>query len=419
MSRFRTDGRQSDGREPIVDVDADDLEKSYGETVALSGVSLTVDPGEVVGLIGPNGAGKTTLVRALTGTTVPDSGSVTILGAEPSTVDRNRLSVLPQDFSPPDRLTARELLAYYAGLYDDARDPEAVLEDVGLETAGDTWYENLSGGQQRRVCVGAALVNDPDLLFLDEPTTGIDPAGRRTVWRLLEGLAAGGTTIVLTTHDMAEAERLADRVGLLANGSLLAEGAPLELVAEHGGSSRLKIELESTGDGGNDGDGGDDGDEPNRRDADTSADRQPADTGADSDVPAATDALESLPHPVDSRPGEVIVQDLPPTDIGRVVNALEAAGVSYTGLEWSEPSLEDVYLALAGNLEGGSVSDGGEPGRDGRARDEVATDGGSPGRFGGGRLERVDGSLQTVDDASAAATDERDHETPGRGGDPR
>ncbi|MFC7215171.1 ABC transporter ATP-binding protein [Saliphagus sp. GCM10025334] len=370
MSRSRTDGRQSDGREPILDVDADDLEKSYGETVALSGVSLTVDPGEVVGFIGPNGAGKTTLVRALTGTTDPDSGSVTILGTEPSAVDRNRLSVLPQDFSPPDRLTARELLAYYAGLYDDARDPETVLEDVGLETAGDTWYENLSGGQQRRVCVGAALVNDPDLLFLDEPTTGIDPAGRRTVWRLLEDLAAGGTTIVLTTHDMAEAERLADRVGLLANGSLLAEGAPAELVAEHGGSSRLKIELELAGDG------GDDGDEPNRRDTDTSTDRQCADTGAGSDVPAATTALESLPYAVDLNPDELVVRDLPPTDIGRVVEALEAAGVSYTGLEWSEPSLEDVYLALAGDLESGSVSAGGEPGRDGRARDEVATDGG-------------------------------------------
>ncbi|WP_312909192.1 ABC transporter ATP-binding protein [Natronosalvus caseinilyticus] len=353
MSRSRSDGRQSDGRETIVDVHADDLEKSYGETVALSGVSLTVDPGEVVGLIGPNGAGKTTFVRALTGTTVPDSGSVAILGTEPSAVDRNRLSVLPQDFSPPDRLTARELLAYYAGLYDDARDPETVLEDVGLETAGDTWYENLSGGQQRRVCVGATLVNDPDLLFLDEPTTGIDPAGRRTVWRLLEALAAGGTTIVLTTHDMAEAERLADRVGLLANGSLLAQGAPAELVAEHGGSSRLRIELESAGDS------ADGGDEPSRRNADTRADPHPADTGADSDVPAATDALESLPYPVDSSPAELVVRDLPPTDIGDVVEALEAAGVSYTGLEWSEPSLEDVYLALAGDLEsaGGSLED--------------------------------------------------------------
>ncbi|USZ73113.1 ABC transporter ATP-binding protein [Natronosalvus halobius] len=397
MRRSRTDGSQSDGREPIVDVDvnADALEKSYGETVALSGVSLTVGPGEVVGLIGPNGAGKTTLVRALTGTTVPDSGSATILGAEPSAVDRDRLAVLPQDFSPPDRLTARELLAYYAGLYDEARDPETVLEDVGLEAAGDTWYESLSGGQQRRVCVGAALVNDPDLLFLDEPTTGIDPAGRRTVWGLLEDLAAGGTTIVLTTHDMAEAERLADRVGLLANGSLLAQGAPAELVAEHGGSSRLRIELESTGDGADDSVDGDN--EPSGRDADTSADRQPADTGTDSDVSTATVAFESLPYPVDSSPNELVVRDLPPTDIGDVVEALEAAGVSYTGLEWAEPSLEDVYLSLAGDLEGGSVSAGGEPGREGRARDEVATDGGE--------------CLEAIDERTTEVLDQ--------GGDPR
>jgi len=220
--------------------------------------------------------------------------------------------VLPQEFSPPGRLSARELLAYYSGLYDDARDSDDVLADVGLVDAGDTWYENLSGGQQRRVCVGSALVNDPGLLFLDdEPTTGIDPAGRRTVWRLIEDLAAGGTTVVLTTHDMAEAERLADRVGLLANGSIVAQGTPENLVREHGGSSRLTIE-----------------------------------TAAD------PEAFADLEYPVErpergrgrSPDSAVVVRDIDPAAIGTVVDYLEARGIEYTELSWAEPDLEDVYL---------------------------------------------------------------------------
>ncbi|APX95625.1 ABC transporter ATP-binding protein [Natronorubrum daqingense] len=301
-------------------VDATDLEKTYDETVALSGASLSVGGGEVFALIGPNGAGKTTLVRALTGTTTPDSGSARVLGETPSAIDRDRLGVLPQDFSPPDRLSARELLSYYAGLYDDPRDPDSVLADVGLADAGDTWYEDLSGGQQRRVCVGSTLVNDPDVLFLDEPTTGIDPAGRRTVWRLIEDLAAGGTTVVLTTHDMAEAERLADRVGLLANGSVVARGTPTDLVAEHGGSSRLTIE-----------------------------------------TTAELDAFADLAFPVD-RPEQgrvrarrsndaVVVQEIEPAEIGAVVDFLEGHDLEYTGLSWAEPDLEDVYLTLADETE--------------------------------------------------------------------
>ncbi|AEH37236.1 ABC transporter ATP-binding protein [Halopiger xanaduensis] len=298
-------------------VEATELEKTYGETVALSGATLTIERGEVFALIGPNGAGKTTLVRALTGTTDPDAGEARILGDAPRAVDRDRLGVLPQDFSPPDRLTARELLDYYAGLYDDARDPADVLADVGLVDSADTWYEDLSGGQQRRACVGATLVNDPDLLFLDEPTTGIDPAGRRTVWRLIEELAAGGTTVVLTTHDMAEAERLADRVGLLADGSLVAQGTPEALIAEHGGSSRLTI-----------------------------------DTDAE---PAAFDDLE---YPVDqaadrgrNRDAGVVVREIDPEAIGIVVDYLEANDLAYTGLSWAEPDLETVYLELADATE--------------------------------------------------------------------
>jgi ABC-2 type transport system ATP-binding protein len=286
---------------------ADGVVRRYGETTALSGVSLSVDAGEVFACIGPNGAGKTTLVRTLTGTTDPDGGRVELLGGPPAAVRRERVGLLPQSYAPPDRLTARELLSYYAGLYDDARDPGAVLSDVGLADAGDTRYGDLSGGQRRRACVGAALVNDPDVLFLDEPTTGIDPAGRRDLWSLVESLAADGAAVFLTTHSMAEAERLADTVGLLADGELLAEGSPAHLVAEHGGDVRLLVE-----------------------------------TGAD----AA--ALEGTALRVEGGEDGLVFPGLSPRDIGEAVAALEAAGVEYGALTWREPDLEDVYLSLTG-----------------------------------------------------------------------
>jgi ABC-2 type transport system ATP-binding protein len=287
---------------------ADEVRKSYGDVEALGGVSLSVGAGEVFGLIGPNGAGKTTLVRALTGTTSVD-GRVTVLGTAPDAADANRLSLLPQSFSPSARLTPRELLSYYAGLYETARDPDVVLGEVGLDDAADTWYEKLSGGQQRRTCVGAALVNDPDVLFLDEPTTGIDPAGRRAVWRLIEGLADGGTTVFLTSHSMPEVARLADRVGLLRDGELVAVGSPDELVDAHGGESTLVVETEST--------------------------------------PAATDILTGR-YTVSTTAEGVVVSGVAPREIGDVASALDDAGVTYGSLAWSEPSLEDVYLSLTG-----------------------------------------------------------------------
>ncbi|WP_256404267.1 ABC transporter ATP-binding protein [Haloplanus ruber] len=288
---------------------ADDVRKRYGDVVALDGVSLSITGGEVFGLVGPNGAGKTTLVRALTGTTRCE-GSVGVLGVPPDEVDHARVGLLPQSFHPADRLTARELVAYYAGLYDHARSVEAVLDDVGLADDADTWYENLSGGQQRRACVGTALVNDPDVLFLDEPTTGIDPAGRRSLWRLIDDLAAGGTTVLLTSHSMGEVERLADRVGLLRDGRLVAVGTPESLIAEHGGDSRLVVEAS-----------------------------RPADREA---LAAALDA-EVVEHD-----GRLAVRDVALADVGDVVARLEAAGVDVESFTWAEPDLADVYLRLTG-----------------------------------------------------------------------
>jgi ABC-2 type transport system ATP-binding protein len=303
---------------------AEGVRKTYGDVVALDGVSLSVESGEVFVLIGPNGAGKTTLVRALTGTTTPTGGTADLFGSAPSIIDRSRLGVLPQSFRPYSRLTARELIAYYAGLYDEARPVEDVLADVGMADSADTRYENLSGGQQRRVCLGIALVNDPELLFLDEPTTGIDPAGRRTVQDRIADLAAGGTTVFLTTHDMAEAERLADRVGLLEDGDLVAVGSPAELIDEHGGERRLVIEIEGS-------------------------------------IQEAADVLAGESHGGEYRTevadGDLRVYGVEATAIGAVVATLESAGVEYAEVSWSQPSLEDVYLSLTGEAFEGADGD--------------------------------------------------------------
>jgi ABC-2 type transport system ATP-binding protein len=317
---------------------ATDVRKAYGDVQALTGVSLSVAEGEVFALVGPNGAGKTTLVRALTGTTTPDAGSVELLGAAPADADRERLGVLPQSFAPPERLTGWEVVAYYAGLYDDARDVEDVLAAVGVTDAADASYGDMSGGEQRRVCLGSTLVNDPDVLFLDEPTTGIDPAGRRTVWGRIDEQVAGGTTVVLTTHDMREAQRLADRVGLLADGELVAVGPPEALVAEHAGAPSVVVDVTTT-----------DG----RGEAAEATESEPADP-----VATAVRALEEAGLDASTHGTEVRVQGVAARDVATVADALDAADVTYSELSWREPDLEDVYLALAGETYAPGVSDG-------------------------------------------------------------
>ncbi len=316
----------SDGDEAVLH--AADVGKSYGETTALNGVSLRVSRGEVFGLIGPNGAGKTTLVRGLTGTTRV-RGDVRVFDTSPTAVDPHRIGLLPQEFAPPARLTPQELVEYYGGLYETARDTEDVLADVGLGDSADVRYEALSGGQKRRVCVATALVNEPDLLFLDEPTTGIDPAGRRALWELIDRLAAGGATVFLTSHSMTEVERLADRVGLLRAGRLVATGTPRELVREHGGRNRLVVGVDP-------------------------------EQAASEDGPVATaqDALKRAGFEARLGLEELIVEGVTPAEVGKAVDALEAAGVAYESLTWTEPSLEDVYLRLTGEAFEGSRTPG-------------------------------------------------------------
>jgi ABC-2 type transport system ATP-binding protein len=205
------------------------LRHRYGSVEAVRGVDLGIRRGEIFALLGPNGAGKTTTLEILEGFHARSSGDVAVLGVDPQDGDRawrERIGIVLQDSQPEPELTARECLSLYAGYYAAPRPVDGTLAQVGLAELGHRRCEQLSGGQRRRLDVALALIGGPDLLFLDEPTTGFDPAARRAMWELVEGLRANGTTIVLTTHYMEEAERLADRIAVIVDGRIIAEGTP-------------------------------------------------------------------------------------------------------------------------------------------------------------------------------------------------
>ena len=211
-----------------------DLRKSYNELQALRGVSFEIAQGEIFGLLGPNGAGKTTTVEILEGYRERDGGTVTVLGEDPSTAGldwRERIGVVLQSSSFYDSLTVAENLALFAGYYSQPRPIGDVVELVGLEEKRDALVRSLSGGQRRRLDLGLALVGDPEIVFLDEPTTGFDPEARRRAWQTIASLRDLGKTILLTTHYLEEAERLSDRVAVVRDGEIVALGPPSELTS--------------------------------------------------------------------------------------------------------------------------------------------------------------------------------------------
>ena len=209
-----------------------ELRKSYGEVEAVRGISFDIASGEIFGLLGPNGAGKTTTVEILEGYRERDAGSVTVLGVDPARAGdswREQIGVVLQSSAMYQTLSVAESLALFAGYHERPRDVAEVVQLIGLEEKRDAHVRTLSGGQRRRLDLGLALVGDPELLFLDEPTTGFDPQARRRAWESISSLRSLGKTILLTTHYLDEAERLCDRVAVLRDGRIAAQGRPGEL----------------------------------------------------------------------------------------------------------------------------------------------------------------------------------------------
>jgi ABC-2 type transport system ATP-binding protein len=224
-----------------------DLRKSYGELEAVRGISFEVERGEVFGLLGPNGAGKTTTVEILEGYRERSAGSVSVLGQDPGKATRalrQRVGIVLQSSGFYPRVTVKEAVQHWALLYPKPRDPDEVIALVGLDGKEDARAGDLSGGQHRRLDLALALVGDPEVVFLDEPTTGFDPAARRTAWGVVRALKEMGKTVLLTTHYLDEAQSLSDRVGIVKDGVIVAEGPPAELGV---GGDRYRVSYDSNG----------------------------------------------------------------------------------------------------------------------------------------------------------------------------
>ncbi len=299
---------------PVVAVDG--LVKHYGDTPAVDGISFAVARGEVYGLLGENGAGKTTTVEILEGFRRKTSGSVAVLGCDPGDADRSfrdRIGIVLQSSGIERVLTVGEVLSLYGGCYRRRRSVEECVGLVGLAESVDKRCDRLSGGQRRRLDLALGIIGYPDLLFLDEPTTGFDPAARRGAWDLIRSLCAGGATVLLTSHYLDEVEHLADRVGVLRNGRLIAEGSPGELTA---GTGETTVRF-----------------------------RLPA--GVDpADVAGLLDGAVQL----DSGSTDVVVTTGTPTATLHTLTgwALQR-GHELDGLVVQRPSLEDLFLTLAGD----------------------------------------------------------------------
>lgn len=290
------------------------LVKHYPGTKAVDNISFDVHQGEIFGMVGPNGAGKTTTIECLEGLRRPDGGAIEVLGLDPIRDRyqlRERIGVQFQSAALPDRIKVWEALDLFAAFYRRPADWQPLLEQMGLAEKKDAFFAKLSGGQKQRVFIALALVNNPDLAFLDELTTGLDPQSRRAMWDEVRSIRERGTTVFLTTHFMEEAERLCDRVAIMDHGKIVALDTPQHLIDSLGAENRVVFEM---------------------------------------DAPSGEEALHAVPGVVRvERIGErVVVYGQKDGLVSGVVAALETGGIRFENLRTEQPTLEDVFLALTG-----------------------------------------------------------------------
>lgn len=296
-------------------IEVENLYKSYGPVEAIRGVSFAVEEGEVFGLLGPNGAGKTSTVEILEGLREPDRGRVSVCGLNPQEAGnhfKEIIGAILQSTNLPEKLRVKEALDLFAELYARHADTGELLRRFQLEEKADAFYKDLSGGQKQRLALAMALVNDPRVVFLDEPTAGLDPQVRREIYDIIEDLRRAKKTVLITTHYIEEAERLCDRVAVVDSGRVIAQGTPRELKQKSAGKTRIEVRLAR---------------------------------------PLANGALAHIDGVSDSREFDgayVLHSARPPQTIVALVKQLEAEGNELQSLEMFSPSLEDVFIELTG-----------------------------------------------------------------------
>ncbi len=299
--------------QPVIQVSA--IRKTYGRTVAVDEVSFDVWQGEIFGLIGPNGAGKTTTMECVEGLRRPDRGTIAVLGMDPARdayALQERIGVQLQEAQLQKRITVREAVDLWASLYGTPVDGRRLLEQLGLTEKRNAWFMTLSGGQKQRLFIALALINDPELVFLDELTTGLDPQARRAIWELVRGIRDRGKTVFLTTHLMEEAERLCDRVAIIDQGRIIDIATPAELIRRHAPEQTVILST---------------------------------------DDPLAEERLRALPGvaSVTAQNGRLTLRGLGEGFVSRIIQCLADHRMRVSDFRTERATLEDVFLTLTGH----------------------------------------------------------------------
>ena len=291
------------------------LGKQYGRTVAVDDVSLEVFEGEIFGLIGPNGAGKTTTMECVEGNRIPDRGRITVLGLDPkrdANALRQRIGVQHQEAHLQKRIKVWEAVDLWRSLYPRVVDTDTLLARLGLEAKRNAWFMTLSGGQKQRLFIALALIHEPEVVFLDELTTGLDPQARRAIWALVTGIRDRGTTVFLTTHLMEEAERLCDRVAIIEHGRIIEVGTPQELVRKHCPEQTVVF------------------------------------TSDDADVAERMRGMGTIER-AERNGGTYAIRGAGDDFVTDVINVVAREGIRVRGFRTESPTLEDVFLKLTGH----------------------------------------------------------------------